>query len=186
MVVQRLQLTRWVSVLTRIFATGVIAWGAQATPAQAAAVLEQIGAFTAAEANQGVGVDRDYFCAVDNAAIGKSDKRSGKRVKKWQGVKGGAIEHLDSAMVMDGRVCVAHSNYRKWPMTSSVEIFDAVTMEHMGRHSFGVQWGSLTWMDRHDRHWWMTFAKYDRLLGPNKTPYGHKANTVMVKFASDF
>jgi hypothetical protein len=31
----------------------------------------------------------------------------------------------------------------------------------------------------------MTFANYDRLLGPGKTPYGHKANTVMVKFTKD-
>ena len=32
----------------------------------------------------------------------------------------------------------------------------------------------------------MTFANYDRLLGPDKTPYGHKANTLMVKFTRDF
>src|SRR5262249_42466318 len=29
-------------------------------------------------------------------------------------------------------------------------------------------------------------SEYDRLLGPGKTPYGHKANTVMVKFTKDF
>jgi hypothetical protein len=32
----------------------------------------------------------------------------------------------------------------------------------------------------------MTFANYDRPLGPGKTPYGHKANTLMVKFTPDF
>jgi hypothetical protein len=87
---------------------------------------------------------------------------------------------------MDGKLYAAHSNYPEWPMTSSVEIFDAETMEHIGTHSFGIQWGSLTWTDWHDGHWWMTFANYDRLLGPGKTPYGHKANTVMVKFTKDF
>ena len=54
-----------------------------------------------------------------------------------------------------------------------------------GTHSFGIQWGALKWADWHDGHWWMTFANYDRLLGPDKTPYGHKANTVMVKFTKD-
>jgi hypothetical protein len=89
-------------------------------------------------------------------------------------------------MVMDGRLYAAHSNYPTWPMTSSLEIFDAETMEHAGSHSFGIQWGSLTWVDWYNGHWWMTFANYDRLLGPNKTPYGHKANTLMVKFTRDF
>jgi hypothetical protein len=156
-----------------------------ALPAQAAPTLEQIGEFNIAEANQGIGVDRDHFYAVDNYTIAKYDKRSGKLVKKWQGEKNGAIEHLDSAMVMDGKLYAAHSNYPKWPMTSSLEIFDAETMQHIGTHSFGIQWGSLTWVDWHDGHWWMTFANYDRLLGPGKTPYGHKVNTVMVKFSRD-
>jgi hypothetical protein len=149
-------------------------------------VLTQIGEFVVPEANQGVGVDAKHFYAVDNAVIGKYDKVTGKLVKKWQGPKKGPITHLDSAMVMDGKIYAAHSNYPEWPMTSSLEIFDAETMEHVGTHSFGIQWGSLTWVDWHNDHWWMTFANYDRLLGPNKTPYGHKANTVMVKLTRDF
>jgi len=165
--------------------TAVIGLGA-ATTAGARPVLEQIAEFAVPDANQGVGVDRDYFYAVNNRVIGKYDKLSGQLVKKWQGEKDGQIKHLDSAMVMDGKIYAAHSNYPEWPMTSSVEIFDAETMTHIGTHSFGIQWGSLTWMDWHDGHWWMTFANYDRLLGPGKTPYGHKANTVMVKFTRDY
>jgi len=149
-------------------------------------MLEQIGEFTIPEANQGVGVDARHFYAVDNYVIGKYDKKTGKLLKKWQGAKSGPIVHLDSAMLMDGKLYAAHSNYPDWPMTSSLEIFDAENMEHIGSHSFGIQWGSLTWVDWHDSHWWMTFANYDRLFGPGKTPYGHKANTVMVKFTKDF
>jgi hypothetical protein len=159
--------------------------GAAAT-AGAQPVLVQIGEFVAPEANQGVGVDAQHFYAVDNETIGKYDKATGKLVKKWQGPKKSPITHLDSAMLMDGKIYAAHSNYPEWPMTSSLEIFDAATMEHVGTHSFGIQWGSLTWVDWHDNHWWMTFANYDRLLGPNKTPYGHKANTLMVKLTRDF
>ena len=158
---------------------------AVAVSAIAAPTLEQVGEFAVKEANQGVGVDANHFYAVDNTTIGKYDKKTGKLVKKWEEKKDGPIEHLDSAMLMDGKLYAAHSNYPKWPMTSSLEVFDAETMEHVGTHSFGIQYGSLTWWDWHDGHWWATFANYDRLLGPNKTPYGHKANTVMVKFTRD-
>ena len=156
---------------------GPAAWSAPA--------LEQVGEFAVKEANQGVGVDAHHFYAVDNTVIAKYEKASGRLVKRWQGPKDGPIEHLDSALVMGGRIYAAHSNYPRWPMTSSLEIFDAETMTHVGTHSFGIRWGSLTWVDWHEGHWWMTFANYDRLLGPNKTPYGHKANTVMVKFDKD-
>ena len=153
---------------------------------RAAPVLEQIGEFIAPEASQGVGVDRRHFYAIDDVAIGKYDKQTGKPAKKWQGPENGPIIHFDSAMIMDGKLYAAHSNFPHWPMTSSVEIFDAETLEHVGTHSFGIQWGSLTWMDWHDGHWWMTFANYDDPIGPGKTPYGHKANTVMIKFTRDF
>ena len=32
----------------------------------------------------------------------------------------------------------------------------------------------------------MTFANYDQKIGPGQTPYGHKANTVMVQLTADF
>jgi hypothetical protein len=157
-----------------------------ASTSGAESILQQIGEFVIPEANQGVGVDARHFYAVDNQAIGKYDKTTGKLIKKWQGDRKGQILHLDSAMVMDGKLYAAHSNYPDWPMTSSLEIFDADTMEHVSSHSFGIQWGSLTWVDWQHDHWWMTFANYDVPLGPNKTPYGHKANTLMVKLTRDF
>jgi hypothetical protein len=166
--------------------SALLVFGVITAPRAEPPVLTQIGEFVIPEANQGIGVDAKHFYAVDNTVIGKYDKVTGKLVKKWQGPKKGPISHLDSAMLMDGKIYAAHSNYPDWPMTSSLEIYDAETMEHVGTHSFGIQWGSLTWADWHDNHWWMTFANYDRLLGPNKTPYGHKANTLMVKLTRDF
>jgi hypothetical protein len=162
-----------------LFAFGVSA-------AIARPVLEPIGAFDVPEANQAVGVDEKYFYAVDNQAIGKYDKKTGKLVKRWQGDRKGPILHLDSAMVMDGRLYCAHSNYPEWPMTSSLEIFDAETLEPVASHSFGIQYGSLTWVDWKDGHWWMTFANYDKPFGPDKTKYGNKLNTLMVKFTREF
>ncbi len=152
----------------------------------AKSILKQIGEFVVPEANQGVGVDDRYFYAVDNQVIAKYDKKTGQLVKRWKGEKSGPIIHLDSAMLMDGKIFCAHSNYSEWPMTSSVEIWDAEKMEHIGNHSFGINWGSLTWVDFYNGHWWMTFANYDRPFGPGKTPYGYKVATQMIKFSADF
>lgn len=169
-------------------ALAIAAFLAIATPfgAQAKPVLEQTGEFAIREANQAVGVDDAHFYAIDNQTIGKYDKKTGKLVKRWQGDKKGPILHLDSAMLMDGKLYAAHSNYPDWPMTSSLEIWDAATMEHIGSHSFGINWGSLTWVDWKDGHWWMGFANYDKPFGPDKSPYGRKANTQMIKFTPDF
>ena len=155
-------------------------------PTQAKSALQQIAEFAVPEANQGIGVDEKYFYAVDNQAIAKYEKRTGKLVAKWEGPKDGPIIHLDSAMLMDGKIYCAHSNWNEWPMTSSVEIWDAETMQHIGNHSFGINWGSLTWVDFYNGYWWATFANYDVPYGPNKTPYGYKAATQMVKFTADF
>lgn len=154
--------------------------------AQAGSALQQTAEFAIPEANQGVGVDDKYFYAVDNQTIAKYDKKTGKFVAKWEGPKDGPIIHLDSALLMDGKIYCAHSNWNEWPMTSSMEVWDAETMQHIGNHSFGINWGSLTWVDFYNGHWWMTFANYDMPYGPNKTPYGYKAATQMVKFTADF
>ena len=61
------------------------------------------------------GVDARHFYAVDNYVIGKYDKKTGKLVKKWQGDKKGPYPDLDSAMLMDGKLYAAHSNYPQWP-----------------------------------------------------------------------
>ncbi len=170
--------------ITRILAAAALS--AAALAASAKPTLEQIGEFNIPEANQAVGVDDKYFYAIDNQTIGKYDKKTGKLVKKWTGDKKGPILHLDSAKLMDGRIYAAHSNYPNWPMTSSMEIFDAETLEPVGNHSFGILYGSLTWIDWKDNHWWMTFANYDKPYGPNKGKYGDKLNTVMVKMTKEF
>jgi hypothetical protein len=148
--------------------------------------LTRIAEFPAPEAGQGVAVDAGHFYAIDNTTIAKYDKTTGALVKRWVQEKGGPLVHLDGAMVRDGKIYAAHSNYPQWPMTSSLEIWDAATLEHVGSHSFGINWGSLTWVDFRDGFWWMVFANYDQPYGPNRTPYGNKLNTQLIKFTADF
>jgi hypothetical protein len=157
-----------------------------AGPATAQTVMNQVAEFAIPEANQGIGVDKEHFYAIDDRAIAKYTKQ-GKLVARWEGPATGPIIHLDSARVIDGKIYASHSNYRFFPMTSSVEVWDAKTMKHIGSHSIGIRLGSLTWLDRHDGHWWGTFANYDRVgRNPDGTnsplPYGGKYNTTLVKF----
>ena len=170
------EITRWMMAL--LFAI--------AASASAAATFEQIGQFDIPEAYQGVGVDDQYFYAIHNRVIARYEKRTGKPAGKWEGPKDGPIIHLDSAFVKDGKIYTAHSNYPQWPMTSSLEVWDAGKLTHLSNHSFGINWGSLTWVDFHDGYWWMGFANYDQPYGPGKTPYGYKAATQMIKFTPDF
>ena len=53
-------------------------------------------------ANQGVGVDAEYFYAVTNREIGKYDKETGELVDAWIDVDGGPAIHFDSAVIVDG------------------------------------------------------------------------------------
>lgn len=148
---------------------------------QAQVEFTQIAEFSIPEANQGVGVDKRYFYAVDNRTIAKCNKYTGEVVAIWEDVDGPFI-HLDSAMVRNGKIYAAHSNWRRLPMTSSIEVWDAKTMEHIATHSFGRNnLGSFTWFDYHKGCWWGTFANYDR-LGPDGLPYGGKINTTLAKF----
>jgi hypothetical protein len=43
--------------------------------------------------------------------------------------------------------------------TSSIEVWDAVTLKHIGSHSIGISLGSLTWLDLHDGSWVRHFRK---------------------------
>jgi len=149
--------------------------------------LEPIGEFAVPEANQGVGVDDKYFYAIDNQTIGKYEKKTGKLAKKWTGDKKGPILHLDSALLMDGKIYAAHSNYPARPMTSSIEIWDAASMRHTESHSLGIERGSLTWLDR-DAHgvWWGAFANYNRLLDKSPLAHGNNHNTQVVRFDRDW
>lgn len=130
-------------------------------PVRAGVVLPGTRRFPAAEAIQGVAVDRDAFYAVDNFAIGKYDKRTGKKLAAWKGARGGPIIHLDSGLIHDGRLYCAHSNFPATPMLSSIEVWDARTLKHVASHPLGLEPGSATWIDWRDDSWWIAYANYD-------------------------
>jgi outer membrane protein assembly factor BamB len=148
---------------------------------------ELIQRFRVKEARQGVGVDAGAFYAVDNTAIAKYDKRTGTLIAKWEGGKDSGAIHLDSAVVVDGKLYAAHSNYPGRPMVSSIEIWDAASLKHIESHSLGIERGSLTWLDRDAKgRWWGAFANYNRVFDKSPFAYGNKYNTQLVRFDAEW
>jgi len=135
--------------------------------------------YEAAEATQGVAVDRDSFYPIDNTVVTRYDRTDGRLVARWAGPSGGLIRHLNSCLAEAGRLWCAHSNYPLTPMGSSVEVFDSATMRHVESVSLGLtDAGSLTWFDRYGDGWIAGFAHYDGNGGlPDR---GHQFSSVVT------
>ena len=144
--------------------------------------------FDADDAYQAVAVGQDSFYAISNVRLTRHDKNTGRAQQVWDDGSqlSAPLIHLDSGVVLDGKLYSAHSNYPGWPMTSSVEVWDVASLQHVESHSFGVMLGSFTWLDRHDGSWWGAFANYDIIQRGMTEPYGETRNTVVVQFDDDF
>ena len=137
--------------------------------------------FDAPEATQAVAVDATSFYAIGNRVIAKYSKKTGERGKVWTASTTLPLEHLNSGVVIDGRLYCAHSNFPNYPETSSVETWDADTLVHVDTHSLGIYEGSLTWIDWHDDAWWAVFAHYTEKV--NDDPHAKDARwSSLVRF----
>jgi hypothetical protein len=163
------------STLYRTFAVALVAVLDACASRHPAEVVRR---FHAAEANQAVAVDANFFYAIDGAAIGKYDKRSGARVGGWND-SSGTITHLNSGVVVDSELYCAHSNYPDTPMVSSLEVFETNPLGHLRSIPLPQAIGSATWVERANDAWWVTFANYAGKGGePGKGP----ETTKIVRF----
>jgi hypothetical protein len=168
-------------------AFGVVVPGSAQTGAGDPQVLDAqlLRTYDAPDAHQGVAVDGSNFFAVDNTQITKHDRASGDPLLQFVG--GPEFIHMDSGAVHKGKLYAAHSNYDARPIVSSLEVFDAKTMRHIDSHSFGIDRGSLTWVDQApDGSWWGGFANYDVVPDGDTEPYGETENTQVVRFDKDW
>lgn len=123
---------------------------------------ELVASYPAMEAGQGAAADAAHFYAIVNSAIGKYRKQDGELVKRWASSRSGPIRHLNSCYAEDDLLYCSNSNFPEVPMASSIEIFDAQTMEHQRSFSLGIlEEGSLTWFERLGDGWVAGFAHYD-------------------------
>jgi hypothetical protein len=139
--------------------------------------------YAAPEARQAVAVDSNCFYAIGNNSVAKYGKESGARIAGWECPEGKPLIHLNSGVVLEGRLYCAHSNYPDVPMTGSIEIWDTHTMQHVGNHSFGIGVGSATWADFFREHWYVGFAHYqNKGAEPDRDP----SWTSVVKFTKNW
>lgn len=114
----------------------------------------------ATEAHQAVAVDGSSFYAIANRSIARYEKSTGKQLAKWAADEDSPIRHLNSGMILEGRLYCANSNWPKTPLKNSIEIFETETLKHLERKEFPHTKGAINWIDRHNGAWWIVFAFY--------------------------
>jgi hypothetical protein len=145
-------------------------------------VATNVQKFPLKEAKQAVAVDKEFFYVINNSTITKHRKTTAEQVAVWDGTAD-SVKHLNSGVVIKGKLYCANSNYPQSPMAGSIEVFDAATLQHIGNHSFGIAYGSVTWIDQHDGFWWVAFAHY---TGRGSSEGKDNRWSCLVKFAANW
>lgn len=149
-------LQRRVTVLVVLMA----AVGGRASQKTTSVAVTESHRFKAEEAHQGVAVDEDSFYAITNRSIARYDRHSGKKLVKWEAAADSPVQHLNSGVVVEGRLFCANSNWPRRPLRNAVEIFEADSLKHLTRREFAETEGAINWIDRHRDAWWIVFAFY--------------------------
>ncbi len=143
---------------------------------------KEVKRFKTGLAQQGVAVDKDHFYVINNSSITKHRKTDGAEVARWDGTAEG-FKHLNSGIIIKGKLYCANSNFPQQPMAGSIEIFDPKTLSHIGTHSFGIGNGSVTWIDWRDGFWWVGFAHYS---GRHSSEGKDTRWTMLVKYTKEW
>jgi hypothetical protein len=141
--------------------------------------LPLIAKFKTDEAIQGVAADERFFYAIDNAAIGKYERNTGRKVAAFRSTPQIPLKHMDGGAIIKGKLYCSHSNFPETPMTSSIEVFEPRTLEHLQSQSFGLDAGSLVWVDWQDDSWWVCFGHYN---GKGGEPGKPNTMTSLVRY----
>ncbi len=150
---------------------GIIGWAVcMAAGAETAYVETRV--VPSRYATQAAAVDGRFIYAVASKEIAKLDRADGKELALSEG----KASHLNSAVVMDGKIYGAHSNFPLKPEKGEIMVLDPATMKLEAFHEFSRPPGSLTWALRKDGSWWCHFAHYGKDNG----------NSVLVRYDADW
>lgn len=125
-----------------------------------ALTVRELARFDAPEAHQAVAVDETSLYAITNRSIARYDKPAARVLAKWTAPDDSPVRHLNSGIVVDGRLYCANSNWPKMPLKNSIEVFEAATLKHLERLPFPDTEGAINWIERHKGAWWIVFAFY--------------------------
>lgn len=131
--------------------------------------FQELKRFPAQEAHQAVAVDKDSVYAISSRSIARYRKADGSQLKSWTGPKDSHIKHLNSGVVIDGKLYCAHSNWPASPLKNTLEIFDAQSLTHQETRQFPDTVGAINWIDRRGGKWWIAFAFYGKLDNVRQT-----------------
>ena len=123
-------------------------------------VVRQRQRVSVPEAHQAVAVDATSFYAIASRTIARYEKGTNGLLANWTAPAESAILHLNSGVVVDGRLYCANSNWPMMPRKNSVEIFEAETLRHLESRAFAETAGAINWIERHRGSWWIVFAFY--------------------------
>jgi hypothetical protein len=112
------------------------------------------------EAHQAVAVDAESFYAIASRKIARYSKETNERLAEWTAPADSHILHLNSGLVIDGRLYCANSNWPATPRKNTIEIFEAGTLRHLESEPFPESDRAINWVERHRGAWWIVFAGY--------------------------
>ena len=123
-------------------------------------------------ATQAAAADERFVYAVSNKVIAKLDRATGVELA----LSKGEAAHLNSALLLDGKVYAAHSNFPLKPEQSDIRVLDPASMKLELLHRFESPPGSLTWVLKREGSWWCHFAGYG----------AEKGKSCLVRFDSEW
>ena len=122
--------------------------------------FQEIGSFAASDAHQAVAVDASAFFAITNRAVSKHDRQTGRLIERWQDSADKPLRHMNSGVVVDGRLYCAHSTWPNSQLVNTVEVWDTAPLKHRETLLFPETDGAINWIDRRRDAWWIVFAFY--------------------------
>lgn len=91
-------------------------------------------------------VNATSFYAISNHTIARYDKQTGKCLVRWEAPANSGIQHLNSGVVVDGRLYCANLNWPLKPLKNTLEIFDAEALSHLQSKPFSETQGAINWI----------------------------------------
>jgi hypothetical protein len=129
---------------------------AQIIPCLGGEAYVEKSAMPSAHATQAAAADERFVYAVSSTAIAKLDRETGRELA----LSTGMASHLNSAVLIDGKVYAAHSNFPLKPEQGEIRVLDPETMKLELFHRFEQPPGSITWVLKREGSWWCHFAGY--------------------------
>lgn len=133
-----------------------LVWLAVSLPTVAGEAYVERARLASPYATQAAAADERFVYAVASSTIAKLDRTSGAQLA----LSTGKASHLNSGLLLDGKLYCAHSNFPAIPEQGDIRVLDPASMKLETFHVFENPPGSITWVLKREGSWWCHFAHY--------------------------